>query len=109
MSDRVDHPSHYGGDTTYEVIKVLAAWLTPDEYAGFLKGNVIKYLARCRLKGGAEDVAKAKWYQDELARVSIARAVAEPARGPGEHPFRKPAEEPLRPLRPLWAEAIEGC
>lgn len=68
--ERVNHPSHYGGDTTYEVIKVLRAWLTPDEYVGFLKGNVIKYNARARLKGGAEDYAKAKWYQDELDRFA---------------------------------------
>lgn len=24
--DNVNHPSHYGGDTTYEVIKVINAW-----------------------------------------------------------------------------------
>ena len=67
--EKVDHPAHYGGaDNPYEVIKVLRAWLTPEEYAGFLKGNVIKYNARARLKGGPEDYAKAKWYQDELVR-----------------------------------------
>jgi hypothetical protein len=32
-SDDVNHPNHYGGDTTYEVIKVLRAWLTPDEFS----------------------------------------------------------------------------
>lgn len=64
--DMVNHPSHYGGDTPYEVIKVLKAWMTPDEYRGFLKGNVIKYLARARLKGGAQDYEKAQFYQNEL-------------------------------------------
>lgn len=69
MSENVNHPAHYGGtDSPYEVIKVLRAWLTPEEYVGFLKGNVIKYVARARMKGGAEDHAKAKWYQDELVR-----------------------------------------
>ena len=63
----VDHPPHYGGaDDPYEVIKVLRAWLTPQEYAGFLKGNVIKYQARARSKGGQQDYAKALWYQREL-------------------------------------------
>jgi hypothetical protein len=67
-SESVNHPSHYGGDTTYEVIKVLENWLTPDEYIGFLKGNVIKYNARARKKNGREDYAKAAWYQNELSR-----------------------------------------
>ncbi len=61
--EAVDHPPHYGGaDNPYEVIKVLEEWLTPEEMLGFLKGNVIKYTARARLKGGAEDYAKAAWY-----------------------------------------------
>lgn len=81
MSERVNHPSHYGGDTTYEVIKVLEAWLTPAEYAGFLKGNIIKYLARSEHKGGAEDIAKAKWYQDELVRVSSVSTCTRPGAG----------------------------
>ena len=66
--EKVNHPQHYGGDTTYEVIKVLKAWLTPEEYIGFLKGNVIKYDARSAKKGSMlEDVRKAQWYQNELA------------------------------------------
>lgn len=72
----VDHPSHYGGkDNPYEVIKVLEAWLTPDEYIGFLKGNAIKYLARHRQKGGDEDLRKAEWYQRELNRFQASREV----------------------------------
>lgn len=63
VKEAVNHPAHYGGaDNPYEVIKVLRAWLEPAEYRGFLKGNVIKYLARAHKKGGAEDYAKAKWY-----------------------------------------------
>lgn len=65
----VNHPAHYGGaDNPYEVIKVLRAWLTPEEYLGFLKGNALKYLARHRQKGGDEDLHKATWYQTELDR-----------------------------------------
>ena len=65
-TETVNHPTHYGGDTTYEVIKVLEEWLTPEEFIGFLKGNAIKYNARANLKGGAEDYAKAAWYQNRL-------------------------------------------
>lgn len=60
--EKVDHPSHYGGDTTYEVIKVLKEWLTTEQYQGFLLGNSIKYQARYRHKGGIEDLKKAQWY-----------------------------------------------
>lgn len=64
--EEVNHPDHYGGDTPYEVIKVLEAWFTRDELIGFLKGKVIKYQARARLKGGDKDYAKARWYADYL-------------------------------------------
>ena len=68
MSDKeqVNHPDHYGGDTPYEVIKVLKAWLSEDEYRGFLIGNAIKYQARCRHKGGTTDLQKAQWYLNKL-------------------------------------------
>lgn len=66
--EKVNHPSHYGGaDNPYEVIKVLRAWLTPEEYRGFLKGNIIKYLARSTKKGvRVEDQQKAAWYARAL-------------------------------------------
>lgn len=66
MAEQVNHPGHYGGDTTYETIKVLEAWLTPEEYIGFLKGNSIKYQSRHRQKGGAQDLEKSLWYQQRL-------------------------------------------
>lgn len=66
----VDHPEHYGGaDDPYEVIKVLKAWLTPEELRGFCKGNAIKYLARAGKKPGQpskRDEAKAEWYAKYL-------------------------------------------
>lgn len=75
--EAVNHPSHYGGDTTYETIKVLKAWLSPSEYIGFLKGNVIKYLSRAEKKAGREDYAKATWYQKELDQFIAERAKLE--------------------------------
>jgi hypothetical protein len=68
IEKNVDHPDHYGGkDDPHEVIKVLESWLTPEEFVGFLKGNVIKYQARARKKAGAQDYAKAAWYAARLA------------------------------------------
>lgn len=26
MANNIDHPEHYGGNTTYEAIKVIEAW-----------------------------------------------------------------------------------
>ncbi len=65
--EQVNHPQHYGGDTVYETIKVLKAWLTPEEFRGFCKGNAIKYLNRAGKKGASlQDQQKAKWYLDYL-------------------------------------------
>ena len=53
---------HYdkGGVQTIDFIK---AKLSPEEYVGYLKGNVIKYLARANYKGSAKsDIEKALQY-----------------------------------------------
>lgn len=60
MAEQVNHPPHYGGDTTYEVIKVIEAW-----GLGFHLGNSVKYIARAGKKDPAkelEDLEKARWY-----------------------------------------------
>lgn len=64
MTDAVNHPSHYGGNTVYEVIKVLEAKLTHDQFVGFLRGNAIKYLMRAGRKTAttSEDLRKAEFY-----------------------------------------------
>ncbi len=60
--EMVEHPAHYGGDTVYEVIKVLFAWgLEKDA----LLWNVVKYVARASMKGSfLEDLKKARFYLD---------------------------------------------
>jgi hypothetical protein len=59
----VDHPSHYGGDTTYEAIKVLKAWgLEKDAYLW----NVGKYLARAGKKDDLlQDLEKMAFYLNQ--------------------------------------------
>ena len=42
----------------------MAAWMTVEEFRGFLRGNAIKYLARD--KNGVEDLAKASHYLSRL-------------------------------------------
>ncbi len=62
------NPDHYkaGG---MEVIDILRAKLTPEQFEGFCAGNVIKYTLRARMKNGAEDLKKAAWYSPMLAGV----------------------------------------
>ena len=43
-------------------IRVMHLILTPDEFRGFLKGNIIKYITRADFKGGQEDLDKADVY-----------------------------------------------
>lgn len=67
MTDKIDNinPSHYtqGG---IETIDYLEAKLSDDEFNGFLKGNVLKYVSREAQKNGVEDLKKAKWYLNKL-------------------------------------------
>lgn len=65
----VHHPSHYGGDTPYEVIKVCEAWLSREEFIGAMKFQIYKYTARAGKKATAEelqDFDKSLWYHNYL-------------------------------------------
>ena len=61
MNDAVNHPSHYtqGG---IECIKAIEASMTSEEFQGYCKGNVLKYIWRWRDKAGLEDLKKAQVY-----------------------------------------------
>lgn len=68
-NDVVNHPIHYNSGSI-EVIDFIKDQLTPEEFKGYIKGNVIKYMARERHKGGIEDLRKAdKYLQMYLERV----------------------------------------
>jgi hypothetical protein len=59
-----NHPnvSHYNR-STIQPIDFMESSFTPDEYRGHLKGCVIKYISRYRLKGTpVEDLYKAQTY-----------------------------------------------
>lgn len=79
MSERINHPSHYGGDTTYEAIRVIEAW-----GLGFALGNCVKYICRAGKKPDTatiEDLRKAAWYLDrEIKKLEadVPRGFAEP-------------------------------
>lgn len=63
MSDPVNHPAHYTSHPSgVECIEVA-------EHMGFCLGNAMKYIWRADMKGGVQDLAKARWYIDrEIAR-----------------------------------------
>jgi len=58
----VSQPTHYNsGDI--ECIDAIEASMSKDEYAGYLKGNTLKYLWRYKYKGKPrEDLLKAQVY-----------------------------------------------
>jgi len=64
-SDNVNHPSHYT-DGNIECIEAIEAQLSAEEYRGYLKGNIAKYLWREKHKGGVESLKKAEWYLKRL-------------------------------------------
>jgi hypothetical protein len=66
ISDAVNSPPHYksGG---IEAIEAIEASMGPEAYAGYLKGNIMKYMWRYERKGKPiEDLKKARWYLDRL-------------------------------------------
>ena len=66
--DNVNSPSHYKYGKK-ETIEVIRDCMTSDEYHGYLKGNVLKYVSRYKFKGEPlEDLQKANWYLNRLIK-----------------------------------------
>jgi hypothetical protein len=64
--DNVNSPSHYG-QGKIECIEYIRDFLTKEEYIGYLRGNIAKYLHRFAYKGKPEeDLKKAQWYLNRL-------------------------------------------
>ena len=63
-ADMVNSPPHYtkGG---IETIDFIQAKLSPEEYRGYLRGNLLKYASRMGAKG-EDDAGKAAWYAQRL-------------------------------------------
>lgn len=71
--DAVNSPKHYtvGG---IEAADYIEAKLSPEEFAGYCRGNALKYLSRAGHKDATEqEVGKAIWYlerwRDSLRRT----------------------------------------
>lgn len=61
--------NHYK-DMPIQPWTLMEAVLTPEEFRGFLKGNVIKYSLRAGRKEGTDDAGKARHYMQKLKEVS---------------------------------------
>ena len=56
-----------------ECIDAIESALTPEEFEGFCKGNIIKYVWRENHKGGKEDLKKAVWYLERLIKKGVCK------------------------------------
>ena len=66
MVDNVNSPMHYLQGKR-ETIEVIQDYMTKDEFVGYLKGNIIKYVGRFKFKGKPlEDLKKSQWYLNKL-------------------------------------------
>ena len=65
MNDYIKQPAHYtsGG---IECIDYLRSTMPEEQFKGFLRGNIVKYMHRFDKKGGAQDLKKARQYLDWL-------------------------------------------
>ena len=71
MDDPVNNPSHYNQQAV-ETIEVIRQSMTTDEFQGYLRGSILKYLNRYRYKGQpVEDLRKSRWYLERLIEEII--------------------------------------
>ena len=66
-SEAVNSPAHYTSGKV-ECIDAIESMLSKDEFIGFLRGNILKYQWRYKIKNGVEDLKKAQWYFDRLIK-----------------------------------------
>ena len=72
MNDNVNSPKHYT-DGCIECIDAIEASMTKEQFVGYLKGNIQKYLWRFENKhkeNPKQDLQKASWYLKRLIKVT---------------------------------------
>tara|TARA_R110002012_G_scaffold304845_1_gene508604 strand:- start:9887 stop:10132 length:246 start_codon:yes stop_codon:yes gene_type:complete len=70
-NDPVDKPVHYTTSCSIECIDAIKAALSTEQFEGWLRGNVIKYLWRYPHKNKLEDLRKAQFYLNRLITDKI--------------------------------------
>lgn len=61
------NPSHYKSGKI-EVIDIMKDQLSKEQFKGFCKGLILKYICRADHKNGLEDYKKAQWYLNYLIK-----------------------------------------
>lgn len=75
IEDNKQVENHYAKGSM-QAIEIMQTFMSQDEFIGFLKGNVIKYLSRADYKGQKEkDLEKAKTYSWWLALAKLGRKI----------------------------------
>jgi hypothetical protein len=74
MSEVINRPHHYTFGKI-EAIEAFESFLSPEEFRGFLKGQIAKYLWREKHKGGTDSIRKLKWYAEQLISYDERQAV----------------------------------
>jgi hypothetical protein len=67
--DNVNNPQHYRQGKV-ECIDAIESALGPEQFKGYLRGNLLKYLWRAEHKNGLEDLKKAQWYLNRLISLN---------------------------------------
>ena len=68
MTEKVNHPPHYTAGKVECIDALEAATMGLQGIEAVCTANAIKYLWRWKSKNGLEDLAKAKWYINKLAK-----------------------------------------
>tara|TARA_A100001391_G_scaffold67085_1_gene42836 strand:- start:982 stop:1239 length:258 start_codon:yes stop_codon:yes gene_type:complete len=64
----VNSPQHYT-QGNMETIDMIKESLTEEEFSGYLKGNILKYVCRYKHKGmPLKDLMKSQWYLEKLIK-----------------------------------------
>jgi len=64
----VNSPQHYT-QGNMETIDMIKESLTEEEFSGYLKGNILKYVCRYKHKGmPLKDLMKSQWYLEKLVK-----------------------------------------
>lgn len=103
-----DHtnPPHYR-QGAIECIAAIEASLTPEEFRGYLKGNIIKYTWRERHKQGDTDLRKGLWYLLKLLKEEAKPHATREPQAPMERPAQGTTPDP-DPALPIEAPSGPG-
>ena len=59
---------HYK-DKAIQPWDAMQSWMSAEQFEGYLRGNIIKYIARYPDKHGLEDIRKAQHYLEKLINL----------------------------------------